>query len=388
MKNYTAKLLLSLLLLLGANNAQAYCYASQWQNGIPVYSSLGVAYNTTMESCQQLACQIFPQIPECSQPAPPACSNNVEFQSLACQPNYSGAINQSRTFYCESQTYSDWVTTSDNCTPNPPTCNYSVQEEQRFCGENQVGAVTYKREQNCPDPYGSPVDSGWFEIRRDCSPAPATCTTSTLQRTSSCSDGFTGSITQQQTSSCPDQYGQPIFGAWEEVSNNCQKSVTNPMNVNSPVSPISPVNQMDVPVPTAMEVPPVAPVEMQMQMTVETPKVEASSSATTSSSQTATSTTETKQEAPQKIEVPKGKELVGGFGLVMSLEILNNPITFQQQQLEIALDYSQELPYELRGSQGVLLQFITESNTADAFNFIASDRWNSLRRNYEVQPSY
>jgi hypothetical protein len=129
------------------------------------------------------------------------------------------------------------------------------------------------------------------------------------------------------------------------------------------------------------------------------PKQEVSSSATTSSSPTATKTetkteakveakTESKQEAPQKVEVPKGKELVGGFGLVMSLEILNNPITFQQQQLEIALDYSQELPYELRGNQGVLLQFITESNTADTFNRIASDRWNSLRRNYEVQPDY
>lgn len=371
--------ILFLLCLYGiSNNAKAYCYASQWENGIPVYSSLGVANNTTMESCQQLACQIFPQIPECSQPAAPACSNNVEFQSLACQPNYSGAINQSRTFYCESQSYSDWVTTSDNCTPNPPTCNYSVQEEQRSCGENQIGAVTYKREQNCHDPYGSPVDSGWFEIKRDCLPAPATCTTSTLQRTSSCSDGFTGSITQQQISSCPDQYGQPIFGAWEEVSNNCQKSVTNPMNVNSPVSPISPLNTMDVPATPVVEAPQAVPAEM----TVETKET------STQSSRTVSETKEEKQEAPQKVDVPKGKELVNGFGLVMSLEIMNSPIQMQQQQLEIALEYTQELPYELRGSQGFLIEFITESNIADAFNNIANNRWNSLRSHYEVQPDF
>jgi hypothetical protein len=322
--------------------------------------------------------------------------------------HYSGAINQSRSNTCPSEDMGAWVTTSDNCTPDPPTCNYSVQEEQRSCGQNQVGSVTYKREQNCPDPYGNPVDSGWFEIRRDCSPAPATCATSTLQRTLSCSDGYTGSITQQQTSSCPDQYGQPIFGAWEEIQNSCVKSVTNPTNVSSPVSPISPINPMAAPAPPVAEAPPPAPVEMQVEAPpppaaapppTAAPKSEVSSSATTSSSPTATKTetktetkvetkAESKQETPQKIEVPKGKELVGGFGLVMSLELLNNPITFQQQQLEIALDYSQELPYELRGSQGVLLQFITESNIADAFNNIASDRWKRLFRNYEVQPSY
>ena len=340
MKSFTAKLLLCLCLILARSNAYAYCYATEWQNGIPVYSSLGVAYNTTMESCQQLACSIFPSIPECGKPPEPPCQDIVEFQSLACEPNYSGAINQTRTKTCSNNQWTDWTTTSNNCSPNPPTCQTSVEERQVACSE-----------------------------------------------------GYSGSITEQRQSQCPDPYGQPIFGAWAEINRSCQMTTSNPMNVNSPVSPISPINTMDVPVPAPMEVPPVAPVEMQMQMTVETPSIaapkqEASSSATTSSSPTATSTTETKQEAPQKIEVPKGKELVGGFGLVMSLEILNNPITFQQQQLEIALDYSQELPYELRGSQGVLLQFITESNTADAFNFIASDRWRRLRSNYEVQPSY
>ena len=560
MKNYTVKLLLSLLLLLGANNAQAYCYASQWQNGIPVYSSLGVANNTTMESCQQLACQIFPQIPECSQPPTPACSDNVEFQSLACQPNYSGAINQSRTFYCESQSYSDWVTTSDNCAPNPPTCNYSVQEEQRSCGQNEIGSITYKREQNCPDPYGQPVDSGWFEINRSCQsapptcqtsvqqrqlscqpnqtgsitqmmstvcsdpygqptdtswvttsntcvqdpptctstsrqktegcgvnevgsklyqaddtcpdpygnlvsgewylvtnscepapatcheststntgscgenkighitytetltcanpytnavssgwvatentcqPAPATCATSTIQRTLSCLEGYIGSITQTSTSSCPDPYGQPIFGQWVEIQNSCEKSVTNPMNVNSPVSPVSPVNTMDVPAPPVAEAPPPAPAEMQVEAQpppIAAPKPEVSSSATTSSSPTATKTetktetkveakTESKQETPQKVDVPKGKELVGGFGLVMSLEILNNPITFQQQQLEIALEYTQELPNELRGQQGFLHGLLMEGSS-DNFYSIVNGRWNALRSSIEVQPDF
>lgn len=327
------KTLLLLVLLLIRSNAYAYCYATEWQNGIPVYSSLGVAYNTTMESCQQLACSIFPSIPECGQPPEPPCQDIVEFQSLACEPNYSGAINQTRTKTCSNNQWTDWTTTSNNCSPNPPTCQTSVEERQVACSE-----------------------------------------------------GYSGSITEQRQSQCPDPYGQPIFGAWAEISRSCQMTTSNPMNVSSPVSPISPLSATPQETPV-LEAQPVMNMDSPAGI-AETPKVEASSSATTSSSQTATSTTETKQEAPQKIEVPKGKELVGGFGLVMSLEILNNPITFQQQQLEIALDYSQELPYELRGNQGVLLQFITESNTADTFNRIASDRWNSLRRNYEVQPNY
>jgi hypothetical protein len=333
LKSYMVKTLLLLVLLLIRSNAYAYCYATEWQNGIPVYSSLGVAYNTTMESCQQLACSIFPSIPECGQPPEPPCQDIVEFQSLACEPNYSGAINQTRTKTCSNNQWTDWTTTSNNCSPNPPTCQTSVEERQVACSE-----------------------------------------------------GYSGSITEQRQSQCPDPYGQPIFGAWAEISRSCQMTTSNPMNVSSPVSPISPLSATPQETPV-LEAQPVMNMDSPAGI-AETPKVEASSSATTSSSQTATSTTETKQEAPQKIEVPKGKELVGGFGLVMSLEILNNPITFQQQQLEIALDYSQELPYELRGNQGVLLQFITESNTADTFNRIASDRWNSLRRNYEVQPNY
>jgi hypothetical protein len=72
----------------------------------------------------------------------------------------------------------------------------------------------------------------------------------------------------------------------------------------------------------------------------------------------------------------------------MSLEILNKPMQIQEIQLNDALAYQQELPYELRGNQGVLLQLITEGNISDAFNNLASDRWNSLRRYNDLQPSY
>jgi hypothetical protein len=72
----------------------------------------------------------------------------------------------------------------------------------------------------------------------------------------------------------------------------------------------------------------------------------------------------------------------------MSLDLLNKPMQMQQIELNNALEYQQELPYELRGNQGVLLQLLTESNISDAFNNLASDRWDSLRRHNEVQPDF
>lgn len=347
MKNFTVKLLLCLCLILARSNAYAwYCSYTPTAEG---YISNLQCYDISNAEALAIAwCPYRPQDPICGAPVQPACTDRTETQSIGCPVHHSGAINQVRTYQCSSQSFTDWTTASNNCTPDPPSCQTSVEERQVACNE-----------------------------------------------------GYTGSISEQRQSSCPDPYGQPIFGVWVETQRSCQMTTSNPMNVSSPVSPISPVNPIAAPAPPVAEAPPPVPVEMQVPAEAPpptvAPKQEVSSSATTSSP-TATKTetkteakVETKSESKQEaapVSVPKGKELVGGFGLVMSLEILNNPITFQQQQLEIALDYSQELPYELRGNQGVLLQFITESNTADTFNRIASDRWNSLRSNYEVQPDY
>lgn len=350
MKSYTVKLLLSLLLLLGANNAKAYCYATEWASYGPVYSSLGVANGTTMESCQQLACQLYPFIPECGQPPEPPCQDIVEFQSLACEPNYSGAINQTRTQTCSNNQWTDWVTTSNNCSPNPPTCQTSVEERQVACSE-----------------------------------------------------GYTGLISEQRVSSCPDPYGQPIFGQWVESQNSCQKSITNVTNVESPISPVSPINPMTAPAPPPPEPPPPAPVEMQIEMPkVEAPKAEmtkaeapkpeapkpqSSGNASTSSSPTAANTETKETKTDTKIEVPKGKDLVPGFGLVMSLEILNAPIVFQQQQLEIVLNYTQELDSGTRSQQGFLHGLLMEGSSDNFYNII-NGRWNALRSSIEVQPDF
>lgn len=393
-----------LLLILRSNNANAYCYAGSWENNRPVYSSLGVAQGTTIESCQQLACQLFPSIPECGQPPQPTCSDNVEMQSLSCEPNHTGTINQSRTYQCQNQSYTPWVTTSNNCSPNPPTCTYNSEtEERQTCGENQIGAVTYKREQNCQDPYGSPVDSGWFEISRSCQAAPPTCQARVEERQVACQQGFVGTITEQQIITCATPYSQPTVLPWTESAHLCTKSATNPTNMSSPVNPASPLSATAMPeaMPTAPapEPPPEAPAEAAPPPAEAPPPPAAAPPPTASSGSTSTqpsqpavsasttsSTGSTQNTSP--VQVPAGKTLVQGFGLVMSLEILNRPMQIQQIQLNEALAYQQELPYELRGNQGVLLQLITEGNISDAFNNLASDRWDSLRRNNDLQSCY
>jgi hypothetical protein len=133
---------------------------------------------------------------------------------------------------------------------------------------------------------------------------------------------------------------------------------------------------MDQPV-TVIETPPVAQEIAVMQTTVDTP----TAPQTTPSSESTTSTS-------QQQEVPKGKTMVQGFGLVMSLEILNAPIVQQEQTLNTLLEYQQELPYELRGNQDFLLQFIADTFMVDTWNSTINAINGRLLRYNEVQPNY
>jgi hypothetical protein len=158
--------------------------------------------------------------------------------------------------------------------------------------------------------------------------------------------------------------------------------------VTNPVSPVSPISPTQTPTQETVQT---APVEQQQQQiesvmpSVTETKVEAKPEVKT---ETKTEVKEEKQtEQPKAPDVPKGKELVNGFGVVMSLEIINSPIKFQQQQLEIALEYSQELPDGLRGNQEFLTELISQGSATNLFS-IGSKRWADLYRNYEVQPDY
>jgi hypothetical protein len=155
----------------------------------------------------------------------------------------------------------------------------------------------------------------------------------------------------------------------------------NVTNMSSPVNPVSPLNpaNMDQPA-TVTETQPAGQEITVMQTTADTAKTEVAPQ-TTPSSESTTSTS-------QQQETPKGKTLVPGFGIVLSLDILNAPAMQQEQTLSTLLEYQQELPYELRGNQDLLLEFITDNDVGITFDRDTRARWNSLLRYNEVQPSY
>lgn len=285
-----------------------------------------------------------PDDPICDPYRQPVCVNATETQSSACPlPHYSGVVNQARTYSCTSSSWSPWYETSNNCTQDPPTCQ-----------------------------------------------------TTTETRTLACQTDYVGSITETRISSCPDPYGSPVWGAWVETTNTCVKSATNVTNVSSPVSPsspLNPVNQTSTTVDTtttqtttqdtSISSPVEVKVEQPKQEVKETPKAKEDNPKDTPK-------TEQKNESKEspKLDVPKGKELVHGFGIVLSLEILNKPI-IQQIELTDAFKFDQELNNDFGKNENFKLELLQLSTPQDDFNSIADSSWKRIRRhNFLQQDGY
>jgi len=286
-----------------------------------------------------------PDDPICDPYRQPVCVNATENQSSACPlPHYSGVVNQARTYSCTSNSWSPWYETSNNCTQDPPTCQ-----------------------------------------------------TSTETRTLACQPDYVGSITETRISSCSDPYGSPIWGAWVETTNTCVKSATNVTNVSSPVSPSSPLNPVNNPPPVAP--PPPAPMPEASLPPPEPPKVESAPPKVEQPKQEVKSEPKAKEDSPKetpkaeqkseskespKLDVPKGKELVHGFGIVLSLEILNKPI-IQQIELTDAFKFDQELNNDFGKNENFKLELLQLSTPQDAFTGSADISWKRLRRHNFLQ---
>jgi len=285
-----------------------------------------------------------PDDPLCGAYQAPTCSDLVESQTTACTlPHYSGAINQSRNFSCSTNSWSPWTETSNNCTQDPPTCQASSETRQLACQADYVGSVTETRNSSCPDPYGNDV-----------------------------------------------------WGAWIETANSCVKSATNVTNVSSPVSPSSPLNPINNPPPIAAPPPPAglpanspgeSVLSSPLPVKVEQPKQEAKSEPKTKEdSPKDPPKAEQKNESKDspKLDVPKGKELVHGFGIVLSLEILNKPI-IQQIELTDAFKFDTEINNEFGKTQNLQLELIQLGTSQDAFIGSADISWKRIRRHNFLQ---
>ena len=334
-----ARIGLLLLSLIQWSNVYAwYCNFSQTSDGWYEEGSMQCVGIDNQVALEQEYCGWFrPDDPICSAVIEPICVDSIEYQTLSCPPNYSGGIQQSRTFICKQASWTDWTVTSDNCTPNPPTCVASFDS-----------------------------------------------------RTLACASGYEGQITETRISSCPDPYGTEVWSDWSESQNTCTQSTTDPVSpisVTSPTSPVSPMPIESVTVPT-IDVPqttnePTIESVLQEEVSDTSDKVETSTSSETNSTKEVKENKQDgdKEESKDNVDnvVDNRKEIVHGFGLVLSLELLNKPMEFYQPPLADMFSITQELPISAVTRQ-FQLDLLKGYNLEDYYNSVSDYTWDRLRR--------
>ena len=331
------RITLFLILLLIRNNAYAWsCSFATTAEGWYLDGSMSCQGIATDIALQNHYCSWYrPNDPYCSIYQAPVCSPQVEYQSLSCPINQSGAINQSRTYECSAQTWTAWTTTSNNCTPNPPTCIESTETRQLTCQA-----------------------------------------------------GYEGYLQEQRSSICSDPYGSPIWTAWSTILDTCKMTSTNINNPASPISPISPISPNSV-LSTTSDTTMTSDIGQVTQQPLLEPSVNLSTNLSTPSSTTAstntTSSTQSSSSSNTTVQttVPKGKDIVPGFGIVMSMQLINAGYNMQQQQIEESIKLIQEQDYERQ--QNILLEFISANDTGDYIIRASANRWRSILRDNPLQ---
>jgi hypothetical protein len=94
-----------------------------------------------------------------------------------------------------------------------------------------------------------------------------------------------------------------------------------------------------------------------------------------------TANTEVKQD--QKQEPQKSKELVPGFGIVMSMQMLTQAYTIQNQQIIEAINMEQENDYARE--QEIYFKLILADDIGDTLVGASAYQWSSLLRDNPIQ---
>ena len=292
------------------------------------------------------------------------CSDTVEYRTLACtEPNTVGVVNQVRDYYCQTNTYGAWVTTSENCSPAPATCIDTAETREIACDSGYEGSITQIRQFNCATPYSDGVWTDWVETNRSCS-LSATSPISPLSTTipQAPSDGSsTDPVNQVSTSVQPPAIDNVTAPENAQVLTTTMPDLVQPKEESTTTSATQP------------------------KKSEEKKEVNTSNSEETESQQDSKQSEEEKdeEETEQAPDVPKGKELVPGFGITMSLDVLNNGIQLQEIQLNDVLTLIQEQEYGQQ--QNILLDFIFPDDVDAGLDSIANIRWRSLLRDNPLQ---
>ena len=329
-----------LLSLIQWSNVYAWsCWFNNGQDGWYDGTSMVCEGISVEESIENHYCVWYrPDDPYCTQYQETICVDSIEYQTLSCPINYSGGIQQSRTYVCQQASWTDWTTTSDNCTPNPPTCVASFDS-----------------------------------------------------RTMACPSGYEGQITETRISQCPDPYGEPQWLDWQQTEYGCTQSVSDPV---SPISVTSPTNPVSVtPIESAIvpqvDVQSPNPSEPTIESVVQEELNELGDEVETSTTNQTNSTKEVKQDkqdgnkeqSEDNVDnvIDNRKEIVHGFGLVLSLEILNKPMEFYQPPLADMFSITQEFPIDAT-TREFQLDLLKRNDVEDYYYSLSDNTWERIRR--------
>ena len=329
-----------LLSLIQWSNIYAWsCWFNNGQDGWYDGTSMVCEGISVEESIENHYCVWYrPDDPYCTQYQETICVDSIEYQTLSCPINYSGGIQQSRTYVCQQASWTNWTTTSDNCTPNPPTCIASSDS-----------------------------------------------------RTMACPSGYEGQITETRISQCPDPYGEPQWLDWQQTEYGCTQSVSDPV---SPISVTSPTNPVSVtPIESAIvpqvDVQSPNPAEPTVESVVQEELNESADEVETSTTNQTDSTKEVKQDkqdgnkeqSKDNVDniVDDSKEIVHGFGLVLSLEILNKPMEFYQPPLADMFSITQEFPIDAT-TRKFQLDLLKRNDIEDYYYSLSDNTWERIRR--------
>ena len=330
-----------LLLLIQWSNVYAWsCWFDNGEDGWYDGKSMVCEGISVEESIENHYCVWYrPDDPYCTQFQEPICVDSIEYQTLSCPPNHSGGLQQSRTYVCQQAAWTDWQTTSNNCTPNPPSCIETSES-----------------------------------------------------RTVACPSGYEGQITETRISSCPDPYGEQQWLEWQQSDYGCTQSVSDPVSpisVTSPSNPVSPTVTESAIAPQIDAQQTINPAEPTVESIVQEELNELSDEVETSTSEQTQSTKEVKQDKQDRDKeqskdnidnvVDNHKEIVHGFGLVLSLEILNKPMEFYQPPLEDLFTIIQEFPIHA-DTREFQLDLLKRNDIEDYYYSLSDSTWERLRR--------
>lgn len=332
---------IGVLLLLLTQWSNLYAWSCSYDNGSDGWyleGSMVCIDISVEEAIQSHYCDWHrPDDPYCTQYQETTCVDTLEYKTEACTQNYMGSISYVRYFTCQTDSFSEWTVSSDNCVAMPFTCVAEI--EQRFV--------------ECPP-------------------------------------GYEGQANEQRLKQCPDPYGTPQYTEWLANDNTCTQSVSDPISpisqtnpVTNPVSPIQtePVTVPEINAPVTTNPVATTPQQKEIQKEIsEEPEKESDKSIDNSDNKEENKQDrKNKKTVENKDQLENGThEILPGFGITLSLDILQQPLTFYEPPLQDLFDFRQEFA-QSEDTREFQFDLFRSDYIENYYDSVSNHTWERLR---------